>query len=177
MEASTPPGFIKNHQTILKAFDDIFAMYASLPSTWALDHRISLKLDVASVNVQLYRYPYFQKEEIEKLEGDMLKDGIIRPSNSPFSSSMILVKKKDGTWRFYVDYRALNAMTVRDRFPIPTVKQLLDELAGVTNFSKLDLCSGYRHVRIHPIAIEKTMFHTHEGHYEFLVKPSSCFGR
>jgi len=69
----------------------------------------------------------------------MLQKGLIHPNTNPFSSSVILVKKRDGTWRFYVDYRTLNAITVRDRFPIPIIDELLDELGGVWLFSKLDL--------------------------------------
>lgn len=95
-------------------------------------HRITLTPSTAPVNVRPYRYPHFQKSEIERQVSDLLFAELIRPSTSPYLSLVLLVKKKDGTWQLCVDYRALNAVTVRDCFPIPMIDELLDELGDAS---------------------------------------------
>jgi len=118
-----------------------------------------------------YLHPKRFKDDIEKSIKELLGTGHIRPSNNPFTSSVVLVLKKDGTMRMCIDYRALNKKTIKNRYLIPRIEELMDELHGVVFFSKIDLRSGYHHINIREQDIEKTTFRCHLGNFEFLVMP------
>ena len=117
------------------------------------------------------RIPYGAHQEIAEQLERMQKIGVIKPSKSPWSSSVVLVRKRDGTLRFCVDYRVLNSVTKPDVFPLPRINDLLDQLGKSKYYTTLDLVSGYWQIRVHDNSQEKTVFATHQGLYEFRVMP------
>ena len=103
---------------------------------------------------------------------DELKDkGFIRPSVSPWGAPVLFMKKKDGRLRLCIDYRELNSVTIKNKYPLPRIDDLFDQLKGAAVFSKIDLRSGYHQLRIKPQDVPKTAFRTRYDHYEFLVIP------
>ena len=128
---------------MLDRFSKVFEVPTGLPLIRGHKHQIVLKDGTPLVCERPYKNPYFQKSEIEKTVHELLELGSIQASQSPFSLPVLLVRKADGSWRMCIDYRALNKATIKNKFPIPVVNELLDELAGSTIFSKLDLRLGY----------------------------------
>ena len=109
-------------RNIIAAFPTVSCATTALPPVRRIDHQIPLQLGSQPVSVRPYRYNHLQKDEMEKLVAEMLASGVIQPSTSPYSSPVLLVRKKDGSWRFCVDYRELNKHTVPDRYPIPVIQ-------------------------------------------------------
>lgn len=170
--SSSAPPLPPAIEHLLQQYHDIFEEPATLPPPRpGFDHRIPLQEGTNPFSIRPYRYSVLQKDIIDTLVDDMLKQGIIQHSNSPFASPVVLVKKKNGTWTLCVDYRRLNQHTIKDQFPIPLIEDLMDELGGSAIFSKLDLTSGYHQLRMEPGEEYKTAFKTHVGHYEYLVMP------
>jgi hypothetical protein len=112
-----------------------------------------------------------ENEKIRRNIQEFLQKGHIRPNSSPYRSSIVLVQKKDGMWQLCIDYRALNKITVMNRYPIPRIDDLLDQLKGGNLFNKIDLKSGYHHIPIEPTDVWKTTLKSKEGLFEWLVMP------
>ena len=156
---------------LLDKYQDVFLDPKTLPPERAYDHTIPLLPNAIPVNARPYRYSPLHKDEIERQVREMLSAGLIIPSTSPFASPVLLIQKKDGSWRFCVDYRRLNDITIKNRFPMPLIEEIIEELAGSAYFAKLDMKSGYHQVRMKKEDEYKTAFKTHHGHYQFKVMP------
>lgn len=171
-EASLSPDTVPlSIQAILHDYADVFADPQGLPPHRQYDHAVTLEEGASPPNTKPYRYSPLQKDEIERQVQEMLRSGVIVHSMSPYAAPVLLVKKKDGSWRFCIDFRRLNLVTIKNKFPLPIVDELLDELSGASFFSKLDLRAGYHQIRMREEDEEKTAFKTHHGHFHFRVMP------
>ena len=110
-------------------------------------------------------------KELRTQLDDLLAKGFIRPSSFPWGAPILFVKKKDGSMRLCIDYRELNKVTIKNRYPLPRIDDLFDQLQGASYFSKIDLRSGYHQLKVKDEDVHKTAFRTRYGHYEFLVMP------
>jgi hypothetical protein len=131
-------------QSILSKHQVVFSTPQGVPPSLGVhDHSIPLVPENLPPNIHPYHHPFSQKNEIEKIVQELLKAGVIHPSTSPYSSPVVMVLKKEGSWCMCPDFHALNKLTIKDKFPIPVIDDLLDELSGAQFFTKLDLRSGY----------------------------------
>lgn len=146
---------------LLQQFSNVLSTPTSLLLVRPQDHSIPLKHEAQPFKMKPYRYSHSQKIEIEAQVSDMVTSGVIQPNTIPFSSLVILVKKKDNTCRFYVDYRHLNDITIKDRYLIPNIEELIDELFGSQVYSKINLRSSYHQIRVKPADTHKTAFQIH----------------
>jgi transposase InsO family protein len=147
----------------------------NLTFTNQIKHRIKTK-DEIPVYTKTYRYPFVHKQEVQNQMKSMLAQGIIQPSESPWSSPIWIVPKKlDASgkrkWRVVIDYRKVNEKTIDDRYPLPNISDVLDKLGKANYFTTLDLASGFHQIEIHPDDVAKTAFNTEHGHYEFKRMP------
>lgn len=163
----------KAFRTVLKKFKRLFPddIPPGIPPQRSLQHSIELQAEVEPPKRPAYKLPVYQYEECKKQIAELLAKGFIRPSSSPYASPMLFVRKKDGTHRLCVDYRALNRITVKNKYPLPRIDELHDRLVGAKIFSKLDLQSGYHQIPVKEQDILKTAFRSRYGLYEFTVMP------
>ena len=170
-------GVAIEHQTKLRSviaeFRDVFK--DKLPTGPPPKREVAHSIEVHPGSEPTYRTPYrlrpAEQDELEEQVRDLLAQGFIRPSQSPYGAPVLFVPKKDGRWRMCIDYRALNRQTVKDRYPLPRIDTLLDRLGQAKVFTKLDLASGYHQIAMDESSIFKTAFTTSLGQWEFLVMP------
>ncbi|GJY61013.1 putative reverse transcriptase domain-containing protein [Tanacetum coccineum] len=157
---------------IVRDFPEVFPEdLPGIPPTRQVEFQIDLVPGAAPVARAPYRLaPSEMKELAEQLQ-ELSDKGFIRPSSSPWGAPVLFVKKKDGSFRMCIDYRELNKLTVKNRYPLPRIDDLFDQLQGSSIYSKIDLRSGYHQLRVREEDIPKTAFRTRYGHYEFQVMP------
>jgi len=136
-----------------------------------VEHATKLIEGAEPVNRPPYRFSPKEQAEMESQIKELLAQGFIRPSYSPYGAPVLFVPKKDGRWRMCVDYRALNKDTIKDKYPLPRIDDLLDRLGKARYFTKLDIVSGYHQIGVKESDIHKTAFRTNRGHFEYIVMP------
>ena len=161
-----PDWIRKEYETVLQE-----ELPPQMPPTRSVDHQIPLKPDMPPPFRGIFRLSQFELDELKRQLDQLLKDGKIQPSTSPYGAPVLFVKKKNGKLRMCIDYRALNSQTIQNRYALPRIDELFDRLHGAKVFTKLDLTSGYYQIAIDPKDRYKTAFRTRYGHYEFNVMP------
>ncbi|KAL8100391.1 hypothetical protein AgCh_032593 [Apium graveolens] len=156
--------------SVVNEFSDVFPdELPGLPPDREIEFSIDLIPRAEPVLKVPYRMAPVEMKELAKQLQELLDKGVIRPSVSPWGAPALFVKKKDGSMRLYIDYRELNKLTIKNKYPLPRIDDLFDQSKGSCCFSKIDLRSGYHQLKIKPEDIPKTAFRTMYGHYEFLV--------
>ena len=160
-------------QALLGEYADVFPadLPAGLPPERGEGHAITLTPGAAPPCKQMYRLSRDEMAELEKQITELLAKGFIEPSDSPFGAPVLLIKKKGGGFRMVLDYRALNTLTVKNKYPLPRIEDLLDRVSGHKWFSGLDLASGYWQIRINDADVPKTAFRTPMGSFAWKVLP------
>jgi len=157
---------------IVEEYTDVFPDEISeLPPMRDVDFSIDRILGAGPVSMAPYRMAPAELPELKKQIEDLLEKKFIRPSASPWGAPVLLVKKKDGSSRLCVDYRQLNKLTIKNKYLLPRIDYLLDQLRGAAVFSKIDLRSGYHQILVRPEDVHKTAFRSRYGHYEYVVMP------
>jgi hypothetical protein len=155
---------------VVSEFLDVFLEdLPGMPPEQKVEFAIELLPGTAPISKRAYRVSGLELVELKKQIDELLEKGYIRPSTSPWAAPILFVENKDGTERMCIDYRALNEVTIKNKYPLPRIEDLFDQLRGANMFSKIDLRSGYHQLRIRPSDILKTTFITKYGLYEFTV--------
>src|SRR5262249_20834922 len=132
---------------------------------------IELMANTEPISKAPYPMAPVELQELKKQLQELMDQGFVRPSVSPWGAPVLFVKKKDGSMRLCINYRELNRVTIKNKYPLPRIDDLFDQLRGAKIFSRIDLKSGYHQIRIKAEDVSKTAFRTRYGHYEFLVMP------